>query len=61
MGPEGSAEQGRVHPHRSDFAAAVEEAEVNLLAAREAWHAERGKPPPARTRMTGLPGDAPRP
>ena len=45
--------------HRSDFEAAVEEAESDLLAAREAWHAERGDIAPARTRMTGLPLDAP--
>lgn len=58
MGPEGSG-AGRFHPHRSDFETAVEEAEFNFLAAREAWHAQRGRPAPTRTRMTGLPRDAP--
>ena len=59
MGLDGSVETGRVQLHRSDFDAAVEEAEARLLAAREAWHAERGDPFPTRTRITGLPKDAP--
>ncbi len=59
MGSQGSAETGRVELHHSDFEAAVEEAEANLLAAREAWHTERGDPSPTRTRITGLPRDPP--
>jgi len=59
MALDGSAGTRRMRLHHSGFEAAVEEAEANLLAAREAWHAERGDPPPTRTRITGLPKDAP--
>jgi hypothetical protein len=45
--------------HSSGLEAAAEEAERDFLAAREAWHAERGGTLPPRERMTGLPKDAP--
>lgn len=59
MGWQGSVGTGRVPLHGSDFDAAVEEAEARLLAAREAWHAERGDPAPTRMRITGAPRNAP--
>jgi hypothetical protein len=50
---------GRAGTRRSEFEAAVEEAQRHLLEAREAWHAQRGDIAPPRERMTGLPEGAP--
>lgn len=59
MKAEDAGDGGRTGTRRSEFGAAVEEAERHLIEAREAWHAQRGDVPPPRERISGLPKDAP--
>ena len=51
---------GEGRPTEHQLQACAQEAERDLLAARQAWYAERGGPPPPRNWLAGLPLDAPR-